>query len=103
LGNSRHDGQIRTNIRRITKAITQKITGWGYDVYISYSGRTKSRYFEFKLRDRRRIKIRLSDHPSKRRWRYDYDVYTEEPRKHAMNYEELLKVLEVRTKLEGER
>jgi hypothetical protein len=103
LGNSWHDRQIRTNIRRIAKAITRKITGRGFDVCISYSGRTKSRYFEFKLRDNRRIKIRPSDHPSRRWWKYDYDVYTETSREHAINYEELLKVLEVRTKLEGER
>jgi hypothetical protein len=103
LGNSRHERQIRTNIWRIAKAITRKITGWGFDVYISYSGRTKSRYFEFKLRDNRRIKIRLSDHPSIRWWKYDYDVYTEKTREYAMNYEELLKVLEMRTKLERQR
>jgi hypothetical protein len=94
--NKRPQKELRTNMRRIAQAITQKITGWGFDVYVSYSGRTKSRYFEFRLPEQRRIIIRLSDHTSRRWWRYDYDVYADERRKWAMNYEELLKALEVR-------
>jgi hypothetical protein len=96
VGKDWHDRQTRTNIRRTARAITQKITGWGFDVYISYSHSTKSRYFKFKLRDRRRIEIRLSDHPSVRRWKYDYDVYTDQPRQDAIDYLTLISLIENR-------
>jgi hypothetical protein len=40
--------------------------------------------------------IRISDHPSFRYWKYDYDVYTRIPRKGAINYIKFLSILERR-------
>jgi hypothetical protein len=90
----RENDRIRLNLRRATKQLINAISGWGYDVYVSYSGRTKSRYLQFKVSKNEFIKIRLSDHPSKRQWRYAYDVYTERQRKNALTVKEAIEKLE---------
>jgi hypothetical protein len=91
------EGQaLRTNIKRITRYFTDKITGWGFDVYITMSRSSKSRYLEFNVGRRRGFIIRISDHPTCRYWKYDYDVYTNRPRRAAVNYVELIKLLEQR-------
>jgi hypothetical protein len=41
-----------------------------------------------------KIVIRLSDHPSKKPWGYDYDVYTGNQRRNAITHEQLLERLE---------
>jgi hypothetical protein len=87
---------LRTNIKRITKYITDKITGWGFDVYISPSRTTRSRYLEFSIGNRQSFIIRISDHPTGKYWKYDYDVYTNQPRRDAINYLTLINIFEQR-------
>lgn len=81
---------LRTNIRRITRYLADRITGMGIDIYITYSHTSKSRYLEFRVGKWRSFIIRISDHPSSRHWKYDYDVYTSKPRWGAMNYMDLI-------------
>jgi hypothetical protein len=85
---------LRTNIRRITRYITGKITGWGFDVYITLSHTSRSRYLEFTVGKWRNFTIRISDHPTARYWKYDYDVYTDRPRYGAINYLTLINLIE---------
>jgi hypothetical protein len=87
--------RLRQKVRGVTKALIRKITGWGLDVTVIYSERTKSRYLEFQLDGRQTI-IRVSDHPSRKFWRYDYDVYVEAPRRFGVNYETMVKILVIR-------
>jgi hypothetical protein len=87
---------LRTNIRRITRYITGKITGWGFDVYITLSRTSRSRYLEFTAGKWRSFTIRVSDHPTGRYWKYDYDVYTDRPRRGAIDYLTLIGRMEKR-------
>jgi hypothetical protein len=81
------------HIRRLHKAITGRIMAWGFDVWISYAKRSKSRYFDFHIA-RHKIRIRLSDHISKRIREFDYDIWVDKPRPNAFSYEEWLKDVE---------
>jgi hypothetical protein len=94
------DGQqgqtLRTNVKRITKYIIDKITDMGFDVYITFSHTSKSRYLEFHVGNWRSFIIRISDHPTFRQWKYDYDVFTEKPRRGSVNYLVLIQILEHR-------
>jgi hypothetical protein len=87
---------LRTNIKRITRYITDKITGWGFNVYVTLSRTSRSRYLEFSAEERQSFIIRISDHPTVWRWKYDYDVYTNRPRRNAINYLALINMLEQR-------
>jgi hypothetical protein len=90
-------GQIlRTNIRHITRYVTDKIAGWGFDVYITMSHTSRSRYLEFAAGKRRNYTIRISDHPTGRHWKFDYDVYTDRPRYGAIDYLTLINLIEKR-------
>ena len=85
------------HIRMLHKAITRQILKRGYNVWISYAKRTKSRYFEFFV-GRHRIFIRLSDHISNRAQEYDYDIWVLKPRPGAFSYEEWVKDIEGKIK-----
>ena len=85
------------HIRRLHKAIVKWILREGFDVWISYAKKTKSRYFEFYV-GRHKIYIRLSDHTSKRSWEFDYDIWVNKPRPGAFSYEEWLKDVEGKIK-----
>ncbi|WP_461246352.1 hypothetical protein [Treponema sp. R6D11] len=67
------------------------------------SVRTRSRYITINTGQGNILKIRLSDHPPGRHSDADFDVYTAEPRKKALDYKELLKVLEKRLKVKKEK
>jgi len=84
---------LRTNIKRITRYVTDQITGWGFDVYLTISHTTKSRYIEFRMGKHRSFIIRISDHYTNRRHDYDYDVFTSAPRNGAFNYMDMLSSL----------
>ena len=80
-------------IRALHKAVIKKIMGMGYDVWISYAKKTRSRYYEFFVCGHS-IKIRLSDHESWKAREFDYDIYVSEPRKNAFGYAEWVKDVE---------
>jgi hypothetical protein len=42
----------------------------------------------------RKIVIRISDHPSRKSWGYDYDVHTGIQRRNAITHEQLFEKLE---------
>jgi hypothetical protein len=94
---------LRTNIKRITRYITDKITGWGFNVYVTPSRTSRSRYLEFGIGNRQSFIIRISDHPTSRYWKYDYDVYTNRPRRDAINYLVIINILERRLFKKKER
>jgi hypothetical protein len=89
---------LSASLKAIYRILSRKITSWGFNVYVTDSRRTRSRYLDVPLPGGRKIIIRLSDHPSKTQWRFDYDVYTDEPRRNALNYVELTAILEKRIK-----
>jgi hypothetical protein len=65
---------IKTNINKITQYVVKRITEIGYNVYISYSSRSCSRYLEIKLSEERKIIVRISDHQADKanRWRFKF-------------------------------
>jgi hypothetical protein len=79
---------LKTSIRSITRHLIGVITRMGFDVWISFSKYSKSRYLEVWTRGRRYV-IRISDHPLFK-GRFDYDVYTDRRRFGASNYMEFL-------------
>lgn len=88
---------LRTNIKRITSSIIGKIIDMGFNVYVTYSHTSKSRYLEFKPgKGKRYVLIRVSDHPSKRPWKFNFDVFTDKARSGALNYRELNRTLEIK-------
>ena len=72
-------------MRSTYKAMVREIMRHGYNVWVSFSGTSKSRSIEFFVW-RHRIRIRLADHASKKAWEYNYDVYVERPRIGALSY-----------------
>jgi hypothetical protein len=89
---------LSESLKAVYRILSQKITSWGFNIYVTDSHKTRSRYLDVPLPGGRKIIIRLSDHPSKTQWRYDYDIYTGEPRRNALNYIELTAILEKRIK-----
>jgi len=83
---------LKTNIAKITKYVSDRIIEYGYDVYISVSNKSSSRYLEVKFSNERKIIIRIADHPADKanRWRYKFDIRTQEPRKWSVDYIEFL-------------
>jgi hypothetical protein len=68
----------------------------GFDIYVTYSKHSKSRYFDIPVTEENRIQVRLSDHPTnkQRRYRYNFDIYTIKTREGAMNYLDFLDAFE---------
>jgi hypothetical protein len=87
---------LSASLKSIYRILSRKIMSWGFDVYVTDSRITKSRYLDIPLKNGRKIIIRLSDHPSRKYWKFDYDVYTDEPRRNSLNYMELIGILEQR-------
>ena len=83
---------LRTNINKITRHVAKRINAIGYDVFISYSSISRSRYLEIKLSEKRKIVVRISDHPADKanRWRFKFDVHTSERRRGSLDYIEFL-------------
>jgi len=83
---------LRTNISKITRHVAKRINAIGYDVFISYSNKSRSRYLEMKLSEKRKIVVRISDHPADKanRWRFKFDVHTSERRPGSLDYVEFL-------------
>jgi hypothetical protein len=90
------DQTLRSNIKQITRYITDKITGWGFNIYVTLSHTSRSRYLEFYVGKRQSFIIRISDHPAGRNWKYDFDIYTNQSRRSAINYLDLIDILERR-------
>jgi hypothetical protein len=77
---------LKMNIRRITTFIIDKITDMGFNVWIGFSKHSRSRYLDIHTGLRVYV-VRISDHPLKKsRGRYDYDIYTDRPRRGAKSY-----------------
>jgi hypothetical protein len=83
---------LKTNISRITKYVTGRIAAMGFDVYVSYSGRSKSRYLDIMLSNGKKIVVRISDHPADcmKRWRCNFDIHTAIRRRGSVDYAEFL-------------
>ena len=79
---------IKMGIKDITGYLIKRITSLGFDIYISYSGVSKSRYMEIMLSKSKKIFVRISDHPaeSTRRRLCTFDIYTDEWRHGAVSY-----------------
>ena len=79
---------IKMDIEMITKYIIERITTLGFDIYISFSEVSKSRYLEIMLSKSKKIIVRISDHPadSTRRPLYTFDIYTGLWRHGAVTY-----------------
>ena len=84
---------IKTGIKAITDYLIGRITSLGYDIYISYSGVSRSRYMEIMLSKSKKIFVRISDHPaeSTRRRLCTFDIYTDEWRPGSVSYFVFLK------------
>jgi len=82
---------LLTNINKITQYVIKRITTYSYDVFISYSKKSKSRYLEIKLSEERKIIVRISDHIADRanRW-HQFDIHTSELRSGSVDYLEFL-------------
>jgi hypothetical protein len=83
---------MKTNLAKICKHVTDRITELGYNVYISFSNKSKSRYLEVRLSDERKIIARIADHPADKnnRWRYKFDIRTSDMRPGSVDYIEFL-------------
>jgi hypothetical protein len=83
---------LKTNINNITKYVSQRITGFGFNVYLSYSNKSKSRYLEIVLTESRKMIVRISDHPADKanRWRYKFDIHTISRRRGSVDYIDFL-------------
>jgi hypothetical protein len=79
-----------TGVSRITDHIVSKIIALDCNVYVSRSSRSKSRYLEVELNQKKKILVRVSDHPADpiRRRRYRFDIYTGQPRPGAISYQQ---------------
>lgn len=88
---------MKTNINKITRHVSKRITEIGYDVFISYSNKSQSRYLEIMVSEAHKIVIRISDHPAekKNRWRYRFDIYTNAFRPGAINYIEFFDAIKL--------
>ena len=83
---------MKTNIKSITKHVTNRIVEIGFDVSVSCSNKSKSRYLEIHLRPDYKIIVRVSDHPAEHatRWRYKFDIYATIRRRDSVDYIEFL-------------
>ena len=89
------NNRTSNRIRVLHKSITKQILKKGFDVWVSYAKKTKSRYFEFFM-GRHRVTIRLSDHISKWAEEFDYDIWVNTPRYNAWSYDDWLRDFEGR-------
>ena len=83
---------LKTNIKKITQHVSKRIAEMGYDVCISLSNKSKSRYLEIKLTEARKIVVRISDHHAYKlnRWRYKFDIRITASRPGSIDYIEFL-------------
>ena len=83
---------LKTNINKITQYVIKRITAIGFDIYFSYSKKSKSRYLEIKLSEERRIIVRISDHPANKanRWQFKFDIHTTTQRYGSLDYIQFL-------------
>jgi hypothetical protein len=88
---------LKTNIRRITNHLIKAITGMGFDIFIAFSRHSVSRYLEVYTGLRVYI-VRISDHPLYIQGRYDYDIYTDRPRRGAKDYIAFLELFSERVR-----
>ena len=82
----------KTNIKKIAQYVSKRVNDFGYNVYISFSNKSHSRYLEVTPHKNRKIVVRISDHPAEKtnRWRYNFDIHTTEPRPGSLDYIEFL-------------
>jgi len=84
--------RIKTNINKITQYVAKRVTALGYNVYVSYSNKSRSRYLEIVLSREEKVIVRISDHVAdkKNRWRFRFDIHTTERRRWSVDYIEFL-------------
>ena len=82
---------MKTNISKIMKYVSDRIASLGYNVYISFSKKSSSRYLGVRLSKERKIIIRIADHPAERR-HFKFDIHTSEPRPGSVDYLEFLDI-----------
>jgi hypothetical protein len=83
---------LKTNINKISQYVGKRVNEIGYNVFISYSHKSRSRYLEIEFTKERKLIVRISDHPSDstNRWRYKFDIHTNTQRKGSVDYIEFL-------------
>jgi len=92
---------LSAELKRIYRIISKLILNYGFKIYIYDSKRSRSsRYIEVPVSKGKRIIFRISNHPPKYVKKFDYDIYTDNPRNNAWNYIDLLPVLKNRLKTE---
>jgi len=84
--------RIKTNINKITQYVAKRVTGLGYNVYVSYSNKSRSRYLEIVLSKDEKVIVRISDHVAdkKNRWQFRFDIHTTEKRRWSVDYIEFI-------------
>jgi hypothetical protein len=86
---------LKTNISKITRYVNERITQFGFDVFINYSRRSMSRYLDVVINPHLRLHVRIADHPAGR-WRrraYDFDIHTNTPRVGSVDYIEFIEIV----------
>jgi hypothetical protein len=81
---------MKTNIQKIAKLVSRRITEYGYNVFVSLSRKSESRYLEVRLSKTRKITIRISDHPADKLNKFEFDIHTLTRRKGSLDYLEML-------------
>jgi hypothetical protein len=81
---------MKTNIQKIAKHVARRITEYGYNVFVSLSRKSESRYLEVRLSKTRKITIRISDHPADKSNKFEFDIHTIIKRKGSLDYLEML-------------
>jgi len=86
------NGRLKTNTNKIAQHVAKRIAAFGYAVFISCSTKSKSRYLEITISEKRKIVVRISDHPADKtnRWRHRYDIHTTERRRESVDYIQFL-------------
>ena len=83
---------LKTNINKITQYVIKRVTAIGYDIYYSYSKKSRSRYLEVKLSEKRKIVVRISDHPANKKncSQFKFDIHTTTQRYGSLDYIQFL-------------
>ena len=83
---------LKKNINKITQYVGERIVDFGYNVFLSYSHKSRSRYLEVVLAENSKFIVRISDHPADKynRWGYKFDIHTTAPRRGSVDYIQFL-------------
>ena len=82
---------LKTNINKVTQHVAKRIAEFGYNVFISYSNKSESRYLEIEFSENNRVIVRISDHPAdKTNWKFKFDIHVLNNRRGSIDYIEFL-------------